>query len=86
MDLPGAIKKLTLAVDELSKVLPFIKKQELADAMCALGVAYFQQGDKKEAKNAFVRLLVWRSDHVYDAEKFPPAAISVFDEAKKALD
>ena len=86
LDLPNAIKKLHAAVDGLSKVLPFIKKQELADAMCALGVAYFQQGDKKEAKNTFTRLLVWRADHVYDAEKFPPSVVGLFDEAKKGLD
>lgn len=86
LDLPTAVKRLTTSVDELSKVLPFIKKQELADAMCALAVAYFQQGDKKEAKNTFVRLLVWRADHVYDTEKFPPSVLATFDEAKKALE
>ena len=86
LDLPNAIKRLSTAVDELSTVLPFIKKQELADAMCALGVAYFQQGDKKEAKATFVRLLVWRADHVYDTEKFPPSVLSTFEEAKKALE
>ena len=50
LELPLAIKKLTQAVDVLSKVLPYIKKAELADAMMALGASHFENGDKKEAQ------------------------------------
>src|SRR5436305_7117546 len=60
LELPTAIRKLQQAVEVLSKVLPYIKKAELADAMMALGSAHFENGDKREAKRTFERLLVWR--------------------------
>src|SRR5262245_40148411 len=70
LDLPLAIKKLNSAVDALSKVLPYIKKQELADAMMALGAAQFEHGDKKAARASFMRLLTWRPDHKIDMNKY----------------
>ena len=60
----------------LSKVLPYIKKAELADAMMALGAAHFENGDKKEAKRTFVRLLMWRSDYKVDIDQVSAGASS----------
>ena len=59
----------------LSKVLPYIKKQELADAMMSLAVAHFENGDKKATKQTLLRLLTWRLDYKYDVNKHPPALI-----------
>ena len=55
-----------LAAQRMDATLPYIKKQELADAMMALGAAHFENGDKKEARVTFSRLLIWRSDYKVD--------------------
>jgi tetratricopeptide (TPR) repeat protein len=86
LELPVAIKKLEQAVDVLAKVLPHIKKQELADAMMALGAAHFENGDKKEAKRTFERLLVWRSDYKVDLSRYPPAILGVVEEVRKEVE
>ena len=86
LDLPTAIKKLTGAVDVLSKVLPYVKKQELADAMMALGASHFENGDKKEAKRAFERLLVWRSDYKVDLGKYPPTILAIVEDVRKEVE
>src|SRR5262249_21266777 len=44
LDIPTAIQRLQDAVSGLAKVLPYIKKQELADAMASLAVAFYQNG------------------------------------------
>ena len=85
LELPAAIKKLTDAVETLSKVLPYIKKQELADAMMALGAAQFEQGEKREAKRTFERLLVWRDDYKVDLKRYPPRIFAVVEEMRKEV-
>ncbi len=86
LELPAAIKKLTQAVDVLSKVLPYIKKQELADAMMALASAQYEQGDKKNSKATLLRLLVWRSDYRLDTNKYPPAMIAPLEDARHEME
>jgi hypothetical protein len=84
-ELTTALRQLRQAVDVLSRVLPFIKKQELAEAMLALGVTYCESGDKKACRAQFTRLLVWRSDHKYDPTKFPDKHLGLFEEVKKEV-
>jgi len=86
LELPAAQKKLTQAVEVLSKVLPHIKKQELADAMMALAVAQYEQGDKKNARLTLVRLLTWRQDFRLDTNKFPPSIIQPVEEARHEVE
>src|SRR5439155_983140 len=66
--------------------LPYIKKQELADAMAALAIAQFEGGDKKAGREAFAELLTWRPDYVYDAQKLPPKYSSDFEEAQRQVE
>ncbi len=86
LELPTAIKKLAQAVEVLSKVLPHIKKQELADAMMALGAAQLEQGDKRAAKLTFARLLTWRSDYKVDLQRYPPQLLAAFEDVRKEVD
>lgn len=86
LELPTAIKKLGQAVEVLAKVLPYIKKAELADAMMALGASHFENGDKKEARNTFARLLTWRSDYKVDLSKYPPALLGIVEEVRKEIE
>jgi hypothetical protein len=86
LDLSTAIKKLNSAIDTLIKVLPYIKKQELADAMMALGAAQFEQNEKKAAKATFERLLTWRSDYKVDVNRFPPTLLEPFETARKEVE
>jgi hypothetical protein len=86
LDLATAIKKLQLSVETYTKVLPYIKKAELADAMMALGAAEFEQNEKKQARTTFVRLLTWRQDYKVDVNKFPPAVLEPFESARKEVE
>jgi hypothetical protein len=86
LELPVAIKKLGQAVDILSKVLPYVKKQELADAMMTLGVAQLEQGDKRAAKQTFARLLVWRADYKVDLTRFSPEILASVEEVRKEVE
>jgi hypothetical protein len=86
LNIPLAIQKLKDAVAGLTAVLPYIKKQELAEAMCWLAVAYFEDGRNKEATDELAKLLTWRSDFVYDPQKYPPKYLPDFDAASKAND
>jgi hypothetical protein len=86
LELGTAIKKLTAAVDTLGKVLPYIKKQELADAMMALAAAYFENADKKNAHTWLVRLFIWRSDYKLDTDKYPPDLIGPVEDARKEVE
>jgi hypothetical protein len=81
----AAVKTLQSAIDILSRMLPYIKKQELAEAMCGYGVALHEAGDRKGARQAFNRLLVWRGDHKYDTTKYPEKLLSLFEEVKKEV-
>lgn len=73
LELDNAIVTLSDAVDQLIAVLPYIKKQELADAMMALAVAQ-QQRNKNPAMQATLRrLLTWRPTYQVDNDQFPAA-------------
>lgn len=83
---PEAVQKLQEAVDGLAKVLPYIKKQELADAMAALAVAQYEGGDKKSGMEQFVELVTWRPDYSYDTQKFPAKFATQFDDAQRQVE
>jgi hypothetical protein len=82
----SATRSLRAAVEQLGKMLPYIKKQELAEAMCSLGVALHEGGDHKAARLEFQHLLVWRPDHKYDVTKYPERLLPLFEETKKEID
>jgi hypothetical protein len=86
LELPAARKKLTQAIEVLGKVLPYIKKQELADAMMALAAAEFEDGDKKAAEKTLARLMTWRTDYKLDTKKYPPELIQPVEEARKLVE
>jgi hypothetical protein len=86
LEIGPAIKKLEQAIDILSKVLPYIKKQELADAMMALGAARFENGEKREARAVFLRLLTWRSDYHVDVNRYSPPLLLAVEEARKEVE
>jgi hypothetical protein len=83
--IPEAVAKLEEAVAGLSKVLPYIKKQELADAMATLAVAQYEGGDKKAGRAQFVELLTWRADYAFDPQKLPPKYMPAFEEAQQEI-
>jgi len=86
LELGTARKKLAQSVDALSKVLPYIKKAELADAMMALAAAELEDGDKKSATSTLLRLLTWRLDYKLDTNKYPPQLIQPVEEARKTVE
>lgn len=81
-----AARGLEEAVAELARVLPYIKKQELADAMAALAVARFESGDHTGGRREFVRLLTWRPDFSYDPVRLPPKYLGLFEEAQHEVE
>ena len=85
-ELPAAAKQLRAAIDTLSKVLPYIKKQELAEAMVSYAVTLCENGDKRGCRAQFQRLLTWRSDQKYDTGRFPDHYLALFEEVRKELD
>jgi hypothetical protein len=80
-----AVQRLSDAVAGLAKVLPYIKKQELADAMASLAVAYYENGDKQKGADEFISLLTWRNDYGFDPQKFPPQYIPMFEAAQQTV-
>jgi hypothetical protein len=86
LELPKAVKTLGAAVESLSKVLPHIKKQELAQAQMSLAAAQWQLGDRKTARQTMVKLLTWRPEFKLDVNKYPPSLLPPFDEAKREVD
>ena len=72
MEVDNAILQLSDAVDQLIAVLPYIKKQELADAMMAVAVAHYQKGKTAPMQQALKRLLTWRPNHTPDPAQVPP--------------
>jgi hypothetical protein len=85
LDTPNAVKKLAQAVESLEQVLPFIQKNELAEAMMSLAVAHLAAGDRKPGKATLLRLLTWRESLAYDTEKYPPKYLEAFEEAKREI-
>lgn len=86
LDIDTAVKKLKEACEGLAKVLPYIKKQELAEAMASLAVALYEKGDKKGGDAEFVKLLTWRGDYLFDAQKYPPKYSASFEAAQKTIE
>ena len=73
LELDSAILTLSDAVDQLIAVLPYIKKQELADAMMALAVAQQQRNKIPAMQSTLRRLVTWRPTYQVDSDQFPPA-------------
>lgn len=83
--LDKAIAQLADAVDQLVQVLPYIKKQELADAMMALAAAQQQKGNKASTnamQATLRRLLTWRTGYQLDTEQFPASLNDPLEEAR----
>ena len=71
LNLDQAAAQLADAVDQLVAVLPYIKKQELADAMLALAVVQQQKGNLRAMQSTLKRLLIWRTNYELDTSVFP---------------
>ena len=55
--------------------------------MMALGAAQFENGDKKEARVTFMRLLTWRSDYKVDLNQLSAgAAVEPFEDVRKEVE
>jgi hypothetical protein len=85
LELPKAIAQLQDAVDQLGAVLPYVRKQELADAMLALAVAHAQKGARRASNAALIRLLTWRADYELDDKRFPPFIAGPLEDARRAV-
>jgi hypothetical protein len=85
-ELQTAVRKLTQSIDVLTHVLPFIKKQELAEAMMALAVAQHQLGEKKASHATLIKLYTWRPDFKIDIAKFPATIVAPGEEARKEVE
>jgi hypothetical protein len=85
LELEEAVGLLQDAVDHLVVVLPYIKKQELADAMVALASAHAQQGRRRASNAVLIRLLTWRADYEIDPQQYPPAMVAQVEEARRAV-
>ncbi|MEO6953506.1 MAG: PEGA domain-containing protein [Polyangia bacterium] len=85
-ELPSAAKQLRTAIDTLSKMLPYIKKQELAEAMMSYAVTLCESGDKRGCRAQFQRVLTWRTDQKYETGRFPDRYLALFEEVRKELD
>jgi PEGA domain len=77
-----AIQKLGEAIKKLELVMPFIHKQELAEAMMNLAVAEALEGNRQTAKTIFAELLVWRPKMDADANRVPPQVMALYDQAR----
>lgn len=82
LELDSAIVTLSDAVDQLIAVLPYIKKQELADAMMALAVAQQQKGKNPAMQQTLRRLVTWRPTYQLDTEQFPQAISDPLEAAR----
>lgn len=71
LELDSALTQLNDAVDQFIAVLPYIKKQELADAMMALATVQQQKGATRAMQATLKRLLVWRPNYELDTKQFP---------------
>lgn len=82
----AAASSLAEAVDQLSVVLPFIKKELLANAMLGHGIALAQDGRLRVARTALRRLFVWRPQHQYDVAQFPAEHIPLVEQERAAVE
>lgn len=81
-ELDKAVAQLSDAVDQLVQVLPYIKKQELADAMMALAAAQQQKGATKAMQGTLRRLLTWRTGYQLDTDQFPASLSEPLEDAR----
>jgi hypothetical protein len=84
LEVDKAVAQLADAVDQLVAVLPYIKKQELADAMMALAVAQMQKGNAKGMQQTLRRLLTWRPGFQPDAS-VPPQMSDPLEAARQTV-
>jgi hypothetical protein len=84
LELDKAIAQLADAVDQLVAVLPYIKKQELADAMMELAVAQHQKGKTGPMQQTLRRLLTWRSTYQPDGN-IPPQMNDALEAARQQV-
>lgn len=82
LNLDQAAAQLADAVDQLVAVLPYIKKQELADAMLALAVVHQQKGNLRAMQTMLKRLLIWRTNYELDTSVFPQQISEPLQEAR----
>lgn len=82
LNLDQAAAQLADAVDQLVAVLPYIKKQELADAMLALAVVHQQKGNLRAMQSMLKRLLIWRTNYELDTSVFPQKISEPLQEAR----
>lgn len=80
-----AIPILQESIKDLEIVLPFTKKQYLAQAMMALAVAKAQTGATAQAQETFVQLLTWRPKIKYDTALWDPSFQNLFDKARQQM-
>ena len=80
-----AEEQLQQAVAALEPHLAFVKKNILAQASMALGVAQAQRGNKTQAVMTFLELLVWRPKLGYDTARFPSRFLPLWIKAHKAM-
>lgn len=80
-----AAKLFEQAVLAYSKVLPYIKKQELADAMMMLAWAQFELGEASRSHATLLRLLTWRPDYQLNTTTFPPSLGPSVERARREV-
>lgn len=84
LEVDKAIAQLSDAVDQLVAVLPYIKKQELAEAMMSLAVAQQQKGKNGPMAQTLRRLLTWRPGYQPDAS-VPPQMNDSLEAARQVV-
>lgn len=82
LEIDQAITQISDAVDQLVAVLPYIKKQELADAMMFLATAQHQKGNNRAVEQTLKRLLTWRTTYQLDTDLFPQALAAPLEAAR----
>lgn len=84
-DLATAMAEAESAMETLSRLLPYIRKQELADAMVVLSAAQLEAERVREAKRTLTRLLVWRDDYKIDPEHQTPRLLALLEQARQEV-
>lgn len=84
LEVDKAVAELADAVDQLVAVLPYVKKQELADALMALAVAQMHKGKLTAMQQTLRRLLIWRPTYQPDAS-VPPQMSDPLEAARQAV-
>jgi len=80
-----AIPKLNEAVTAYEEVLAFVKKEQLARSMLALGVAYAAARQPRRAIAVFQQLLTWRPRFAYDIGNYDSAYLPLFEKARSVI-